>query len=243
MATTNTIQNTLNWLTAFIVQRPTTGVGGNASEPALTSANYIMQSILSAPFRWEWNRLFLPAAITTVAGTTDYPVSIPTFGYLEKATLVNATPIGNAAPNYELEVYKVIATDGKQNRPNRIAVLLDDNAGNITFRLFPVPDQAYTINMDIQKAAVTATSLGNLWAPIPDKMAFLYEQGLKATLQGMYNAQLYMSGMELFFRQLVGASTGLSEAEKDIFLADAIRYTKMRSAETIETQQGRQVRA
>jgi len=243
LATTITIQQSLNWITAFLVQRPTTGVGGNANEPALTSANYIMQTILSAPFRWEWNRLSLPSAITTVIGEADYLVNIPTFGYLEKATVVNPGATGYTPPNFELEVYPVLAKDGKNNRPEKISVLLDDNAGNITFRLFPCPDQIYTVDLVLQSAPITATTLGATWAPIPDKYAFLYEQGLKSTLQGMYNVQLYLNGMELFFRQLLGAATGLTETQRDIFLTDALRYATMRAGALIETQQGKQARA
>jgi len=247
VATTVTIQSSLNWITAFVLQRPTTGIGGIANEPGLTSANYIMQTILSAPFRWEWNRTYDQSAITTIIGTSDYKISLPTYGYLEKAILINAGATGATPPNFELEIFDVLANDGKQNRPAKICPLLDDNAGNITFRLFPVPDKVYTVDLIFQNAPILQTSLtasGGIgtWEPIPDKYAYLYEQGLKSMLQGMYNAQLYMAGMELFFRQLVAACQGLTEAERNIFLEDSLRSAKMKGAELLATQQGRQAR-
>ena len=242
MAVTNTIQNTLNWLTAFLVQRPTTGVGQVANEPALTSANYIMQTILAPPFRWEWNRKSTVSSITTVAGTSDYVVALSDYGWLEKATLVNASAPAGTPPNFELEVFEILAKDGKQNRPQKIAVLLDDNAGNITFRLFPVPDAVYTVNLDYQKAPIFAVGLNVTWAPIPDKMAFLYEGGMKAQMQMMYNQQLGLSNLEIFFRQLVGAAEGLTEMEKAIFLEDALRPIRMRQSEMAAATQGKGVR-
>jgi len=243
MAVSIKIQDTLNWLAAFIVQRPTTGVGGTALEPGLTSANLIMQTILAPPFKWEWNRVSTTASITTAAGTSDYQVTLSDFGYLEKATLVNASAVAPTPPNFELQVYKNLAKDGEQSRPGQIAVLLDDNSGHITFRLFPVPDGIYTVDLIYQKAPVTATVLGGTtWTPIPDKFAFLYERGLMAQLQMMYNQQLGLSNMEIFFRQLVAAAEGLTEMEKNIFLADSLRSVKMQAAEMAGVQQGRAAR-
>jgi hypothetical protein len=243
MASNITIQQTLNWIQAFIVQRPFTGVAGITNEPALTCANYIMQTILQPPFKWEWNRLVLPAAITTVVGQSDYQVAISNYGWLEKATLVNPAPIGNEPPNFELLIYQILAKDGQQNRPTSIAVLVDNGDGYITFRLFPVPDEVYTVDLDIQKAPIVATSFGGTtWAPIPDKFAFLYEAGMKAMAQMMYNQQLGLSNLEIFFRQLVAASAGLSEMEKAIFLEDSLRATRMQQNELQAATQGKGAR-
>lgn len=43
---------------------------GNNLEPALTSANTILQTILGAPFRWRWNRVV--TGFVTTAGQQDY---------------------------------------------------------------------------------------------------------------------------------------------------------------------------
>ena len=223
MATTYTIQQTVNWVAAFIVQRPQSGVGNIANEPALTTANKIIASILAAPFAWSWNRKVLPAAITTAIGTQDYAISLSDFGWLEKAVAFNANSV---PPSFELDIYVNIGTDTKVNRPRIITVHIDDNAGNITFRLFPVPDQIYTITLTYQKAPVLATSLTGAtgtWAPIPDKYSFLYEQGMLAHMQGIYSIPAYLQGMQFFFRQLIGAAEGLTETQRAIFLEDSIR--------------------
>jgi hypothetical protein len=247
LANTVTFQETLNWITAFLVQRPVTGVGGNANEPFLTSANKVMGTILSAPLRWEWNRVYAADSFTTTAGTSDYSVSLPTFGYLEKGVVNYVTVPAGYNPNYELEVIRNIGKDTKQNRPDSIAVLLDNNAGEITFRLFPCPDQAYDVDLIYQQAPIQATfiqsSLGfTTWAPIPDKLQFLYEQGMLAHMQMMYNQQLALSNLEVFYRSLVATAEGLSEMEKAIFLEDSLRSVKAQLNVVTGANQGKQAR-
>lgn len=240
MPTTNTVSQTLGWVYGFVVGRPTTGVGGFVGEPGLTSANLIAQTILAAPFAWNWNRA--TQTFLTVVGQSDYPISISQYGYIEKATVFDSTVTPPAQSTFELEINNVLAADGKQNRPVKISPVFDNDAGTITFRLFPIPDKVYTVTLIFQKAPLTLTLTGN-WAPIPDKYAFLYERGLKAMMHGMYNPQIYMMEMQLFLRQLVGASQGLTEMEKAIFLDEALRRMRTENDALLGAQQGKQVRA
>ena len=247
MATQTTIQNTINWCTAFLRQQPTTGVGQIPGEPTITIVNILMGIILGAPFKWEWNRVYAKKAIIVAQGNSDYQITLPTFGYLEKAILVNPTAAKPDPPNWELELYRVLGNDGQQSRPMKIATLLDDNAGNITFRLFPVPNQTYTVDLIYQQAPIfvpqNADLVNTSWAPIPDKMAYLYQQGYRAQMQGMYNAQLYLAGMEMFYRQLVASSEGLTEMEKAIYLEDQLRALKTKAADLLTVQQAKGARS
>lgn len=246
MATNTTIQNTVNWALAFVVQRLLTGVAAIPGEPTITTVNIIMGTILGAPFKWEWNRTNLIAAFPTVAGTSDYKVSLPTFGYLEKAVIFDPAAPAQTSASHELEVYKVLGKESKRNRPDSIATLLDDNNGNITFRLFPVPDKVYKVDLVFQNAPIFVPQGANLstttWAPIPDKMAYIYQRGYLAQVQGIYNSQLFLAGMEMFFRQLVAAAEGLTEAEKAIYLDDQLRILRTKAADMLTTQQGSQAR-
>ena len=237
--TTIKITDTLDWIKAFITQRPSTMVAQVPNEPALTSANRVIQSILAPPFRWSWNRAE-NSSIICIPGVTDYTVALPDWGWLEKAYLYLA---GNNPDTIEIAVTQVLAKESKQNQPMQIAPILDDNQGNITFRLFPAPDQAYQVTLEYQKGAPMATTLGaTTWAPIPNRYAFLYEGGLVAQLQGMYSAQLYLAGMEMFFRQLVGAAEGLTDTEKAIFLEDQLRILRTGQSSSLGTTQGKQAR-
>lgn len=239
MANTIKIQDTLNWLLAYTVQRPNTGVAQIANEPGLTAANKVMQTIMAPPLKWSWNPIENSSIVCT-PGITDYTVSLPTWGWLEKALGFLST---NTPPAFEIEVYQLLSKEFTQNRPQEIAPIFDDNAGNITFRMMPPPDQAYQFTLTIQKAAVFAVSLGNTtWAPIPDRYAFLYEQGMMALIKGMYNEQFYFSNWELFLRSLVGASEGLTETEKAIFLEDQLRIMRTGQSSALGTSQGRQAR-
>ena len=66
------------------------------------------------------------------------------------------------------------------------------------------------------------------WAPIPDKYNFLYNRGMLAHLHGMYDMQSYLTELQLFIRELVGCSEGLSDTAKAIFLED--RLSQIRTA-------------
>ncbi|MHB8501516.1 MAG: hypothetical protein ACYDHE_11300 [Candidatus Acidiferrales bacterium] len=239
MATTIQLQNTLNWVAAFIVQRLQAGVQGVANEPFLTGANKIMQTILAPPFKWSWNRRENSSIVCT-PGVADYVVSgLNDWGWIEAAEVFVT---GGTPPVFEIQVSQMQVKETNTNRPSSIVPILDDNAGNITFRLTPAPDLAYPITFIYQKAAITASSLTGTWAPIPDRYAFLYEQGMLGLMQGMYNTQLYMANMEMFFRQLVGAAEGLTDTEKAIFLEDQLRILRTGQSSGIAVTQGKQAR-
>lgn len=239
MPSTITVQQTLNWTAPFVVQRPTSGINGVANEPALTSANKIIAAMVAAPLRWNWNRAQILSAFTTTPGTSDYTLSIPNYGYLEKASLFLST---RTPSTFEIEVFPVLAVGSKQNEPAKISAVIDDGAGNITFRLLPVPDNAYTATLTYQKSATLLTALSQVWAPIPDKYAYIYETAMVAHMQGMYNLQAYFTGMELFFRMLVAAAEGMTESEKSMFLEDMLRDVQARAVASLSPQYGKQAR-
>lgn len=83
MAATKTLQNSIDWMKPFLNWADLT-IGVN-NEPAQTSANQSLQTIVGPPFVWPWNRSY--SSFLTVAGQQDYNVYIPTFGYLESATV------------------------------------------------------------------------------------------------------------------------------------------------------------
>jgi hypothetical protein len=173
-------------------------------------------------------------------GVTDYVISGMTdWGWIEAAEVF--IPGGNP-PVFQIEVSQVEVKETNPNRPNSIVPIFDDNAGNITFRLTPAPDQAYPITITYQKAAIIATTLAGSWAPIPDRYSFLYEQGMLGLMQGLYNTQLYVANMEMFFRQLVGAAEGLTDTEKAIFLEDQLRILRTGQSSGLSVSQGKQAR-
>lgn len=65
---TITLLDTMEWAKRFVSNR--NFAIGNFLEPALTSANIIMQTIIGAPFRWRWNRIL--TGFVTTPGQQDY---------------------------------------------------------------------------------------------------------------------------------------------------------------------------
>ena len=65
-----TLLQSVEWAKRFVFQRPL--AIGNFLEPAITSANIILQTILGAPFKWRWNRAVI--GFVTQTGVQDYTI-------------------------------------------------------------------------------------------------------------------------------------------------------------------------
>ena len=110
MASSSTISilNTLEWIKRFTFLRPS--AMGSFLEPALTSANTIVQTILGPPFFWRWNRVV--TGFVTKVGQQDYTIFNwkPTFainlqyvlvdsnGYCQACTTAGTT--GSTIPSF-----------------------------------------------------------------------------------------------------------------------------------------------
>jgi hypothetical protein len=240
MASTITVQKTIDWALTFLRYQPVTIGTGN--EPALTNANVVLQTIIGEPFTWRWNRASFTQA--TVAGTQDYTVVTPTFGFLEKATVTDSNGVIT-----ELEVKDVLSAEtanlANQARPSFISTQNDDNADNITFRVMPVPDAVYTITVVFQKQAVLLTALtgaGGTWAPIPDYMSYIYNRGFLALSLEMADDPRFQVEHTRFLASLVSAAEGLPEADKNLFLGNALDSQAHAQALMLRTQQAIQAR-
>lgn len=92
--TTKTIQDTINWAKRFSFER--NPVIGNSLEPALTSANMVLQTILAPPLDWWWNALEIGFTCNPTAATaTSTVVSI--VGGVLTVTAANTFAVGSPA--------------------------------------------------------------------------------------------------------------------------------------------------
>ena len=66
----STILQTIEWAKKFIFLRPL--AIGDFLEPAVSSANTILQTILGPPFSWRWNRV--ATGFICVPGQQDYTI-------------------------------------------------------------------------------------------------------------------------------------------------------------------------
>jgi hypothetical protein len=102
MASTIKLSDTINWSQSFGGYRFLNI--GISNEPAVTSANIVLQTMIGPPFCWNWNRSSGIQFLTN-AGQQDYPVSAASFGFIEKAGFVPAASITNTSLTGNIATY------------------------------------------------------------------------------------------------------------------------------------------
>lgn len=230
MASTIPLSRTIALAQQFVRNAPLTFSGPADTDPALANADWVRQFILSPPFAWRWNRD--EVEIDSAVGQTDYVVNLPNFGWLEKAVVTFSI---NGSQTTELEIVNNLAIETNPNLPTRISAQIDDDEGNITFRLSPAPDQAYVITITFQNAAGTFSTVADTWTPVPDYLSYLFNSGFQAKAYEYLADPRFQTIMQLFLQQLTTANNGLSDNQKNIFLSDRINTTR----EQLGVQQGR----
>lgn len=212
MPSTITLQNTITWARAYLEQQP---VEINGMEPALGSANLVLQTVLGPPFVWPFNRGF----ISFSTSDQDYQqTGLNDIGFLEGGTVKAAT-----GKPYEIAVRQMLHIDASQARPQWCAPLIDDGAGNITFRLTPAPDQAYQVTLPYQKKPPMMASMASTWAPIPDDNNYLCQWGFLAMMSLIGNDARFNEYNAKFVTSLLSIQGGLTDMERNIFLANWTR--------------------
>ena len=231
-SSTYTIQNTINALLPYVRYKPLTI--GPENEPAMTIANTVVQTITGPPFAWNWNRK--TASFTTTSGTQDYTVAISDFGFAELASVSDGTT------TKEIEIRTTLGA-GKADtaRPESVSPQIDDMNGNITFRCLPVPDATYTMTVTYQSKPAFLASLNSAWG-IPDNYLFIYNDGFLALSYLFQGDPRFQVINQRFISRLLGASEGLSEQARDIFLAQWQVNTSQAMSAGLRTQQGAQAR-
>jgi hypothetical protein len=253
-------------------------------EPALTSANTIVQTILGPPFFWRWNRVvtgFITAAAQqdytifnwkatfvinlqyvlvdsngncqacTTAGTTgsaipafnptkgdtttdgsavwtnmgqiNTPVSVSyNFSWIETVSLQVTNPQSSAVSWKQIQSKIALGLDEQVARPGFISAQLDNGNGDITFRLMPVPDQAYPVSITVQQKPPVFTEanggINQTWAPIPDEYSMIYNWGMLALMLLYADDPRFQMANQKFIASLLSIHAGLNQTEQNIFL-------------------------
>lgn len=208
--TTLNVRNTMNFAAAFLKNHPQQV---SNMEPALTVANIVLSTMLGPPLRWRQNRSEISFAIGIV--NTDYSQSVASFGFIESAWLLDSN-----STQRPLVGALSLTMNADKGRPDKIAPQFDDNAGTITFRFDKVPDQVYTCFVDFQKTAPLITSPASGWGPIPDYFNYIFNFGYLAVMSLLVNDSRFPIFEKWFIGRLLAAQNGLSEQERNIFLAN-----------------------
>lgn len=206
------LQNTVNWAQTFL---GFAGLNiGISNEPAITSANIVMQTMLAPPFKWRWNRGSVSFPTNTTTATQDYGVSVAGFGHIENAFLTGFTnPI-------ELQTSECLAVDSAQDRPVYISPQVQSGS-TITFRLQPIPPTTPQgiITVNFQFAAPLFTGLSQTWAPIVDNYQYIYSWGFLALMQDYFGLPQAAQTRQKFIGALLAVAEGLTEQERNAFAA------------------------
>ena len=296
-SSTITLLNTLEWSKRFNFNRRS--AIGNFLEPAMTSANTILQTIVGAPFAWRWNRVV--TGLVTVAGQQDYVLfnylattavtlgwytvddagnsqlcttagttgaSAPSWNHTLNGTTTDGSVtwtnmglvVANAKGSYSLNWIEtssvqdtkskwwemtskiVLGLESNQARPQFISAQSDDGLGNVTFRLLTCPDAAYPVAITLQQKPPLFTSVSQTWTPIPDEYARLYNWGFLSLAWLFADDPRFQMANAKFVSGLLGASEGLSETQKNIFLQEWQSITGQPMSNQDRMQQGYQAR-
>jgi hypothetical protein len=213
MPSTITIQATANWSKSFLEQQP---LEINGMEPAISSAQLLLQTILGPPFAWPWNR----GIVNFQTSTQDYTAAVSDFGFLEGGT-VQAQASGSKP--FAIAVKHFLEIDANSARPGHAGAYIDDGLGNITFRLVPAPDQSYSVTLPYQRKAPIIYSLAQTWTPVPDEKNYVCQWGFLALMSLIGNDARFNEYNTKFITSLLGQQGGLSELERNIFLANWTR--------------------
>lgn len=230
------LQRTINLTQQFLRLAPLTFTENAANDPAFSNADWVKQFILSPSLGgWRWNRVastYTQPTFVTIIGQMDYVVNLPDFGWIEKAVAYDPS---NGFAAFELQNDLIKGAEPTTNQPARISAQYDDDNGNITFRIFPAPDAAYNVVVDYQASASLFTELAETWAPIPDYLSYVYNEGFAAKAYEYSNDPRFTAAMQLFLQHLADAAEGLDATQKNLWLSDKLNTLR----ETARVQAGR----
>lgn len=161
-----------------------------------------------------------------VGSETGLGLTLPDFGWLERGSVNDGTE------THDLEVALSQGATQTQERPTHISARLDDSNGAIVFRLFPAPDKVYTVGITYQKACPNFVTTADTWHPIPDFFSYMYNTGFLAKAYEYVGDEKFANTMQLFFKQVISASEGLKDSQKNLFLDAAINT--MREVQSVQ---------
>jgi hypothetical protein len=187
------------------------------------------------------------AAVVTNVTTQDYTIPVPAFSHIEHASVLDlvqvpqsSPPVYNPAKWWELTVKNSLSLESVKARPTFISPHVEDGNGNMTFRLSAAPDKPYPVSIHVQLVAPEITSVNQTWAPIPDFMQLVYEQGFLALMYKFADDPRGAEANAQFKAALLGRAEGLTEEQKNIFLNN---WENLQAGYMMKMQQGIQARS
>ncbi len=120
-ATTQTIQDAVDFVRTMPSMVPVLGIGGASNQPALGIAQAIIRKILAPSLPWKWNRAKLPP-IYLGALQQDYVIvpAVTNLGWLERGSRVQTIFGPNMPPpTWPIEVVRDLPRAGSSGTPTK----------------------------------------------------------------------------------------------------------------------------
>lgn len=225
----------------------------------IPSANITNTALTSGTATYTATNVFQVGDLVTVTGTTNgsgiFNVSQAMIASATSSQFtinINSGNVGSASDTGVATVGKtteisqivnVLGSGTELSSPANIAPQLDDNTGNITFRLLPIPDRVYTIGTIWQnRIPALMSSLSSTWAPVPDHYSFIYQAGFTALMLAYAHDAKWQQFNQQFIARLLSTSEGWNQDQKNVFLNTWLMQTEQMQAQNLLTAQGAQAR-
>jgi hypothetical protein len=168
------------------------------------------------------------------SATQDNQVTgLTNWGFLEGGTVQPAS----GGKSWELQVKLLLHSDQSNARPVYCGPLLDDGAGNITFRFSPSPDQNYNAKLIYQRGAPRIQSLAYTWAPVPDDIVYVPMWGFLAMMSLIGNDARFNEYNQKFVTAVLSNQGGLTDLERNIFIGNWMRVSSQIMSTQLATQE------
>ena len=210
---------------------------GTNNEPALSAANMVQQVMGSPPFHFPWNRNVL--SFSCIQTIQDYTQAVTDFGWIEKAVILNPTT-SKYYPVTPLNVTP-LGESNEQTVPASLAVQQNNVGTSVWLRFLGVPDANYSATVWYQKFMPLMTGLSSPWVA-PDYLSYIYNRGLLAHLYEARGDVRAQQEKIAFAAALLSTHEGLTDSEKNIFLAQYMPNIRAGEVLQLKTQQGVQAR-
>jgi hypothetical protein len=182
MASLRTLQETVQWAMSFTKLIPIIGASGYENEPALTICNNVIQQMLAYPYNWKFNSQdAAPFNTDTTANTQDYVNTITDCAWVESCVRLDPNSTQQPPPIENIEVVRNIQPTSIVSNPSKIAYMNENDGGGI-WRIWPVAGMGkeWTLMPVYQRKPLVKMGLQETWAPFPDELAYVYNQGFLA---------------------------------------------------------------
>lgn len=148
-----------------------------------------------------------------------------------------------AGPIMPLEIkWGSVSEATEQDRPSFISVQNSNESGvSTTFRILPVPDGTYQVNLNYQIAPQVITDTGWTWG-IPDQFQYIYSYFFLFLVMDYFDDPRATRYRQLAISSLLSRQSGLSDTDKNLFIGNWLPLVQQEEGASMDKQQGTQAR-